>query len=440
MKNLRICAIAWVVLLPIVMNAADTTATQTLTITPRLFDSGDVKLVSSMTPLKARTLLEKICKPQADPVEPCDLDDKRTFGLINILVWDNSATPPKITSTWVVYHTKSDVITSWSQADLTSRNRFYGAHTVALMMVEIHAPTKNLVGTYTIGEKKRVLENTQSLQSLISLAGFGTAGGGFKAPQGCNADGCNMFGGAIVALSFDAADVTIKTTIGALTSASAPEVQQSPPVAVAPVIPAPGASEPVATPSPAPVGGAPSPVNPAPGGLTPVVGSQPLTDASAGNQTTLLPDVTVINEAKQWWDISIAIPIKKVSELQLNSVNNTVAPTSVNRQNAIAALDLFPIKRDLVGAAPTLIPHPIIGVSLASQPLHTILAALGIGLSYADIYVGAILQKSQAVNGFVAGSMATPAQLAAATRYTYKPQFSIGVNVSIKGVVSVLKK
>jgi hypothetical protein len=439
-------------------------------------------LLSSITPLKARALLDKICKAPKDPVEPCDLDAVHTFGLINLLVWDNTANPAKITSTWFVYHPKSSVLTSWSQADLTTRNRLYGAHTVALMMVQVHAPTKDLVGTYTIGEKKRVLENTQSLQSLISLAGLGApAGGGFTPPQGCNANGCDMFGGSIVTLSFDAADLTIKSTVGPVATPGTPPAVVPPvaPVvpggAPVPVIPAPGApvpapavaaapgAAPVAPPAllpvvppvaPAAPGGTPvpvipapgapapapvPPVAPAPGGLVPVVGSQPLADANAGTQTSL-PDFTAINEAKQWWDISIAIPIKKVSELQLNSVNNTLAPTNINRQNAFAVLDLFPIKRDLVGAAPTLVPHPLIGVSLASQPLHTILAALGMGFSYGDLYVGAILQKSQDVTGLAAGSTATPAQLAAATSYTYKPQFSIGINVSIKGALSALKK
>jgi hypothetical protein len=427
-----ICSIVLILTATVSADADTGTAPpQTISITPQPYPSNKDYLINGpMSVVKARSLLQMVCTVTKDPTTTCDIDDKQTFGLINVLTWSGGSNPTSVASAWYVYHPKSDVLHAWSQADLTTGNRFYGAKKIMLLMVELHAPGSDVTATYTLTEKKRTLENVQSLQNLISLANFGSAGGNAPSLVSCASD-CELFGSSMIPLTFDAADLTFKTAIIGLPS-TAPA---APAPAVVPV-PAPSVNPAAGVQTlSAPAGPAPAIVPPAPG---PVGGNSSSTNSSP--VIAAPADFVAINEAKQWWDISIAIPIKKVNELQLNSVNNTVAPTNINRQNAFAVVDLYWPRRDLVGAAPSLIPHPMLGVSLASQPLHTLLAALGVGFSYGDLYAGAILQKAQNVSGLTAGSTATPAQLSAATTYSYQPQFSVGINISIKSALSALQK
>jgi hypothetical protein len=55
-----------------------------------------------------------------------------------------------------------------------------------------------------------------------------------------------------------------------------------------------------------------------------------------------------------------------------------------------------------------------------------------------QVYAGALLIKQQTLNGLSTGSPATPAQLASATTFEYKPSFSIGIKISVKGAVTAI--
>src|ERR1700747_3220875 len=70
-------------------------------------------------------------------------------------------------------------------------------------------------------------------------------------------------------------------------------------------------------------------------------------------------------------------------------------------------------------------PHPLVGVSLASKPLQSWIAGVGIGLSYGEIYAGAnVLKTSTLGNGLSTGSPATAEQVTPASGRSWTAHFN----------------
>lgn len=160
------------------------------------------------------------------------------------------------------------------------------------------------------------------------------------------------------------------------------------------------------------------------------------TTLNSGGQTPFTASVTFVNEPKEWWDVSLALPVTKVNQLQYNSVANTVTPTQVNKQSLFAVFDFYIPPTNLSATSYNLIPHPFAGVAMNSQPLHSLLFGASIGLHLAEVYGGAVLEKQQSLSGLTAGSTATPAQLSSATSHKYQAKFSFGIKISVKTAIS----
>jgi len=166
-----------------------------------------------------------------------------------------------------------------------------------------------------------------------------------------------------------------------------------------------------------------------------------VTDQSPSNRGDEIATAqTFNNEGKYWWDVSVGVPVKKISELQVDSTNNTVTPTKIATTNAFALLNFYLPPADLAATQYSLIPHPIAGVALSGQPLHKILVGGAIGLHYAQLYAGALFVKQQHLNGLQTGSSATPDQVAAASRFRYDAQFTVGINLPLRAAIDALKK
>jgi hypothetical protein len=149
------------------------------------------------------------------------------------------------------------------------------------------------------------------------------------------------------------------------------------------------------------------------------------------NSKQLTASQTITNEAKAWWDVSFALPIKKASALQYSSTSNTVTATQLNKESLFATFDLYPFRSDLK-AGYSWSPAFFGGVSLASQPLHSILTGVSVHFSMVSVYAGALFIKQQQLSGLAAGASASSAQVSAATSYGFQPSFSVGIKLSIK--------
>jgi hypothetical protein len=267
--------------------------------------------------------------------------------------------------------------------------------------------------------------------------------------------------GAAVPRKYATANLTIKTTIPPPQKAQAvedPSAKGQPALEGAPQ-PVPNSAQPAKQAPPAPPGAGGPPdaeMQPAPAPKKQVPQPRPGPDSNANVSTSAdqganaavpaapdspaggaagavaMPDYTIIDESKSYWDVSIAVPVKKVSALQYSSTNNSVTTSQVNKNNVFAVVDLYFPPKDLVGMNYSFIPHPLLGVSMASKPLQSLLFGGAIGLSFGELYVGANLIKQQQVSGLTAGSTATPQQLAAATSKGFQAHFTIGINISVK--------
>jgi hypothetical protein len=155
-----------------------------------------------------------------------------------------------------------------------------------------------------------------------------------------------------------------------------------------------------------------------------------------GNPYTASQSFT--SEAKQHWDVSFALPVKKASALQYSSTADTVTASQINKTSLFAVADWYPYPVDLANNKFTFIPDFFAGVAMDSQPLHSLIFGGSVGLKLAQIYAGALLIKQQDLNGLSTGSSATPAQVTSGTTYAYKPSFTVGIKISIKAAASAI--
>lgn len=203
----------------------------------------------------------------------------------------------------------------------------------------------------------------------------------------------------------------------------------------------------LATPGPAPA--APPPPQNLWGGRRVEIGLVPsdiqidpryVTDTSVSNRGDELSKAeTFNNEGNHYWDVSVAVPLKKISDLKFDSTNGTVTPSKISTTNAFGLLDVYLPPVDLAGKSYNYIPHPIAGVALTGQPLHKVLVGGAIGLHYAEFYAGALFVKQQQLTGLQTGSPATPPQVAAASHFSYKTQFNVGINLPVRAMIDALK-
>lgn len=158
------------------------------------------------------------------------------------------------------------------------------------------------------------------------------------------------------------------------------------------------------------------------------------TSTSPGSSASISNSFVVDNEGTYFWDVSVAVPIRKISQLQFNNTNNTVTANNVDKNSVFTVLDLYPFKKDVKATTPYWRPYGLAGIAVAQQPLHKVLVGAGFGAPFAQFYFGAVFVKQDSLTGLSENSMATPAQQAAATSQRFKPQFAFGINLPVREV------
>lgn len=346
----------------------------------------------------AEQLLERtVCAaPTPAGALDCNLDASDTYAIIHVLAWGPPATDgtndiKSIRSTnWYVYRKHGDGwIGHWKQADFSGNNRLYGAATIVFLYVELNASIdqcKPYQVRYQLTITKRVPSNIQAVQQLAQIVvPSETTAATMRATR---ASACpailhtNVWGGKVIDVGYKTSDIKIDSYEITQTAATPPTMVSTP----------------------------------------------------------LSASLSLINEKKQWWDVSVAVPVKSVNALQYMSSNNTVVPTKIAKQNVFAVADFYLPPIDLAGTTYSMIPHPIGGVSMASQPLHSFIVGGAIGLHFAEVFVASDFVKQQSLNGLASGSSATQQQLSAATSLKYKAQFLVGINLPVKAAYTALQK
>lgn len=327
-----------------------------------------------------RLLSHTVCNSAINPSVPCALDDRRTYALINVIRWGEPDANNKqsiASSNWYVFNSSSSSyflrnMRHWSQADFSGNNRLYGVKQLIVLFIHVNIvkDTKCGITPYAATYEVDIQKRTPTYQAdFIQLAQIVIPGSQQNTPMIFNTENCpvnryNLWGGRAFAVGFSTSNLTISSTY---------------------------------------------------------------TDP-AGNQqpASLAPNYKLLSEARSYGDVSIAVPVKKISGVQYSGTGSDVVPSQINRQNSFAVLDAYLIPVDLAGSSYNWVPHPLVGVSMAQQPLHSVLAALGAGTHFGEIFVGFDFLKQQSDFGSV--------------HNVTKGQFAVGINIPINGAYQSLKK
>lgn len=319
------------------------------------------------------------------------------YVLIHLLRWagtpDKPTDKPKVEADhWYLY--RDVTVGNWSQEDFTNAKRLMGVKRLYVLLVQLNAKVTGLAPNYTVAYTpnydftvtKKTPANVGHLYALLqAYAGGASAGQGAGQPLSGKALEAlgkpsippppdAVWSGGVINLQYRPSDILIKSTFR----------------------PNPGDTD------------------------------QKLAD-----------DITFDNEGAYYWDVGFAIPVRKISELKLDTTSGTATPAKVNSQNVFAVLDGYPFKPvDVKGSGFNAIPHPIAGVAFAKQPLSKILIGGAWGPKASELYLGAMFVKQPELSG--SSSCSNPSGTSLTGKSHYCAQFTIGINLSVSAIASKL--
>ncbi len=379
------------------------------------FSSSDLKDVKGLqqdkatldNPTAARELIRQMRTTQGEnscPLTPDEISQKNkrdthclpeldgkhpdNYVLIHLVRWADSATPdkPKVQADhWYLYRDAAPK--NWSQEDLTNEKRLQGVKKTYVLYVHFKGKQagpdgKSLdppvfvptyIPDYDFTIMKKTPANVAHLYALLQAYA-----GGANAPnvsvKGAEATKPDaVWGGGILNLQYRPSDILIKSTF----KAKIDDPDQK-----------------------------------------------------------LADDITFDNEGSYYWDVGFAIPVRKISELKLDTTSGTATPAKVNSENVFAVLDGYFRPVDVKGSAFNAIPHPIAGVAFAKRPLSKILIGGAWGPKASELYMGAMFVKQPTLSGNT--SCSNPSGTSLTGKSHYCAQFTIGINLSVSAIASKL--
>ncbi|HWI16446.1 MAG TPA: hypothetical protein VNT81_01775 [Vicinamibacterales bacterium] len=150
-------------------------------------------------------------------------------------------------------------------------------------------------------------------------------------------------------------------------------------------------------------------------------------------KTTELGKQTYDNEGLYYWDVSLGIPVRSMTQLDFEASGGQVFAKEVEKTQLMAILNLFPRPVDTKKTQVRYTPHPIVGLALSQKPLEKVLVGGAIGLNRVQMYAGyqwSQVEKPPVADGQSAGE---------SERRKYKGEWVLGLNVPVRQVVEFLK-
>lgn len=137
------------------------------------------------------------------------------------------------------------------------------------------------------------------------------------------------------------------------------------------------------------------------------------------------------NEGLHRWDVSFAVPIRSVKQLQFDAAGQTVSPAKPNRDSLLAVFDIYPAPTDIKRPGFSLVPYIVAGVGVSAHPQDRILIGGGFGPAFAQFYAGVIFEKIQPAEGTTSSG---------SWWKNRDKQFAFGINLPVRAVKDALKK
>ena len=161
----------------------------------------------------------------------------------------------------------------------------------------------------------------------------------------------------------------------------------------------------------------------------------------ADNQLGAFQDAsteTFDNEGLYSWDVSFALPLSKISQLEYSVQDGQVSASEVERDKLFFLLNWFPIKADIKKGF-VVPPHFVGGVSIASNPLDRWMVGIATGLGPAQVFLGSAFTRVSEPSTLEEGDAVTDAQLQSDLKRKYEPSFVVGLNLSTRATISAVK-
>ncbi len=311
--------------------------------------------------------------------------DKQTYCIIHVLRWgepDAKTNKQAIQAqNWYLYSTLRSTKAGWTQEDFTKNKRLFGSHKVYIIYIHLNVAASTIyIPSYRLTVTKKVPANLQHLLTLFQTFAPGTTGPSAITPH-VEEVTTDHYGWGALDLQYDPSDITVSSTTRAVKNGA----------------------------------------------------------ADSSPEAKLSDDITFDNEGGYNFDFGFAVPIKKISQVNVNFTNGTATPVKVNDLSVFMVVDGYLKPVDVKSSRWTSWPHPLAGVAFAKQPLNRILVGGAWGPRFAELYLGAMFVKQPKrtagdsckgsnTSGVVTGS------------YQYCAQFSIGINLPVSGIASALSK
>jgi hypothetical protein len=307
-----------------------------------------------------------------------DAKDKEDYCIIHVLRWaepDSNNKQAIQAQNWYLYSTKK----GWSQEDFTTAKHLFGTHRVYMVYIHLNLSDENhYIPNYRLTVTKKIPANLQHLITLFqTFAPAATQGAPTRALSASN----DYYGWGSLDLQYVPSDITVAST----SRATQEEVADSSP------------------------------------------------------ESKLSDNITFDNEGGYNFDFGFSVPIKKISQVNVNFTNGTATPVNVNDLSVFMVVDGYFKPVDVKSSNWTNLPHPLAGVAFAKQPLSKILVAGAWGPRFAELYLGAMFVKQpKRTSGNSCSGSNTSGVVTGS--YQYCTQFSIGINLPVSGIASALSK
>lgn len=314
--------------------------------------------------------------------------DKQAYCIIHVLRWGEPDTTTKKQSiqaqNWYLYSTLSSTRAGWTQEDFIKNKRLLGSHRIYIIYIHLNlaASSAIYIPSYRLTVTKKVPANIQHLLTLFqAFAPAATGGTGSALTPHIAEVPTDYYGWGLLDLQYDPSDITVSSTTRAVKNGA----------------------------------------------------------ADSSPEAKLSDDITFDNEGGYNFDFGFAVPIKKISQVNVNFTNGTATPVNVNDLSVFMVVDGYLKPVDVKSSKWTNWPHPLAGAAFAKRPLSRILVGGAWGPRFAELYLGAMFVKQPKrtagdsckgsnTSGVVTGS------------YQYCAQFSIGINLPVSGIASALSK
>jgi len=150
-----------------------------------------------------------------------------------------------------------------------------------------------------------------------------------------------------------------------------------------------------------------------------------------GKTSQLGSRLAVDNEGFYLWDVSVAVPVNKISLAEYSETNGSVSPKEVNKQSVYGLFNLYPYPVDLKkGGARYLLPRPAIGLGLTGRPGQNFFVGGAWGFPFLQFFVG---------SGFANTKVPVAGGAAGATVEQYKSRATYGLNIPVLSAIEKVK-